>query len=157
MNLPLLHSLRQKLVSKYVWVICFVSLGRESFAGSRSETANGRGAGVKPHTKFAALAIVMIASSSVVEAQDGRPTTARPPGTTQGPWTSVKPGNSESRCSPGEYAVGIEVEVAPPGQNPAPGAFHDSALSADVTVSNYLSASPTRPVRRTEITHRPAP
>ena len=121
MNLPLLHSLRQKLVSKYVWVICFVSLGRESFAGSRSETANGRGARVKPHTKFAALAIVMIASSSVVEAQDGRPTTASPPGTTQGPWTSVKPGNSESRCSPGEYAVGIEVEVAPPGAKPCAG------------------------------------
>jgi hypothetical protein len=70
---------------------------------------------VKPHTKFAALAIVLIASSSVVEAQDGRSTTASPPGTTQGPWTSVKPGNSESRCGPGEYAVGIEVEVAPPG------------------------------------------
>jgi hypothetical protein len=37
-----------------------------------------------------------------------------------------------------------------PGQNPAPGAFQDSALSADVTVSNYLSASPTRLVRRAE-------
>jgi hypothetical protein len=41
-------------------------------------------------------------------------TTASPPGTTKGPWTSVKPGISESRCSPGEYAVGIEIEVAPP-------------------------------------------
>jgi hypothetical protein len=121
MNLPLLHSLRQKLISKYAWMICFVSIGRESFAGSRSEIANGRGAGVKPHTKFAALAIVMIASSSVVEAQDGRRTTASPPGTTQGPWTSVKPGNSESRCRPGEYAVGIEVEVAPPGAKPCAG------------------------------------
>src|SRR5258708_24963360 len=79
MNLPLLHSLRQKLVSKYAWMICFVSIGRESFADSRSEIANERGAGVKPHTKFAALAIVMIASSSVVEAHDGRPTTASPP------------------------------------------------------------------------------
>jgi hypothetical protein len=79
------------------------------------------GAGVKPHTKFAALAIVMIASSSVVEAQDGRPTTASPPGTTQEPWTSVKPGNSESRCGPGEYVVGIEVEVAPPRAKPCAG------------------------------------
>src|SRR6476620_6910760 len=76
--------------------------------------ANGRRAGVKPHTKIAALAIAMIASSSGVEAQDGRPTTASPSGTTQGPWTSVRPGNSESRCRPGEYAVGIEVG-APPG------------------------------------------
>ena len=122
MNLPLLHSLRQGFVSKYAWIICFVSIGPESFAGRRGEIANGRGAGVKPHTKSAALAIVMIASSSVVEAQeDGRPSTASPPGTTQGPWTSVKPGNSESRCSPGEYAVGIEVEVAPPGPKPCAG------------------------------------
>ena len=122
MNLPLLHSLRQGFVSKYAWIICFVSIGPESFAGRRDEIANGRGAGVKPHTKSAALAIVMIASSSVVEAQeDGRPSTASPPGTTQGPWTTVKPGNSESRCSPGEYAVGIEVEVAPPGAKPCAG------------------------------------
>ena len=90
MNLPLLHSLRQGFVSKYAWIICFVSIGPESFAGRRGEIANERGAGVKPHTKSAALAIVMIASSSVVEAQeDGRPSTASPPGTTQGPWTSV--------------------------------------------------------------------
>ena len=76
---------------------------------------------MKPHIKLAALAIVMIVSSSVVDAQEGRPTTASPPGTTQGPWTSVKPGNSESHCNPGEYAVGIEVEVAAPGAKPCAG------------------------------------
>ena len=42
-----------------------------------------------------------------------------------------------------------------PAQNPVPRAFQDSALSADVTVSNYLSASPTRLVRRAEITQVP--
>jgi hypothetical protein len=76
---------------------------------------------MKSHIKLAALAIVMIVSSSVVDAQEGRPTTASPPGTTQGPWTSVKPGNSGSHCSPGEYAVGVEVEVAPPGRKPCAG------------------------------------
>ncbi len=76
---------------------------------------------MKSHIKLAALAIVMIVWSSVVDAQEGRPTTASPPGTTQGPWTSVKPGNSGSHCSPGEYAVGVEVEVAPPGGKPCAG------------------------------------
>jgi hypothetical protein len=69
---------------------------------------------MKPHTKIAALAVVMIAST-VVNAQDSRPTDSESAWhTTQGAWTSVQPGNSESRCSPGELAVGIEVEVAPP-------------------------------------------
>jgi hypothetical protein len=49
---------------------------------------------------------------------NGCPSDGEPPGTTQGPWTSVKPGNSGSYCSPGEYAVGIEVEVAPSGTGP---------------------------------------
>jgi hypothetical protein len=76
---------------------------------------------VKPHTKIAALAVVIIAST-VVNAQDSRPTDGESAWhTTQGPWTSVKPGNSESRCSPGEFAVGIEVEVAPPGSKPCAG------------------------------------
>jgi len=76
---------------------------------------------VKPHTKIAALAVVMIAST-VVNARDSRPTDGDSAWrTTQGPWTSVKPGNSESRCSPGEYAVGIEVEVVPPGAKPCAG------------------------------------
>ena len=76
---------------------------------------------MKLHTKLAVLLISMIVSNSVVDAQDGRPTPANPPGTTQGPWTSVKPGNSESRCGPGEYAVGIEVEVASARAKPCTG------------------------------------
>ena len=76
---------------------------------------------MKPHTKIAALAVVMIAST-VVNAQDSRPTDGESAWhTTQGPWTSVKPGNSESRCSPGEYAVGIEVEVASARAKPCTG------------------------------------
>jgi hypothetical protein len=51
--------------------------------------------------------------------------------------------------------LGSRLKSRRPGQNPAPGAFQDSALSANVTVSNYLSASPTRLVRRAEITHGP--
>ena len=143
MNLPLLHSLGQTLISYYAWMICFVSIGRESFACRRSEIANGRGAGVKPHTKFAAVAIVMIASSSVVEAQDGRPTTASSPGTTRGPWTSVKPGNSESRCGAGEYAVGIEVEVAPRGAKPCAGCV--SRLPRYLPALRYLIICRLRP------------
>ncbi len=44
---------------------------------------------MKSHIKLAALAIVMIVSSSLVDAQEGRPTTASPPGTTQGPGESA--------------------------------------------------------------------
>jgi hypothetical protein len=69
---------------------------------------------MKPHLLVAALAIILIASSSFADAQTASPT-ANPPGMTQGPWTSAKPGNSKSQCSPGEYAVGIEVEGAPSG------------------------------------------
>ena len=68
---------------------------------------------MKPCMLLAALAVIMIAWTSVADAQTATPT-ANPPGITQGPWTSAKPGNSKSQCSPGEYAVGIEVEGAPP-------------------------------------------
>jgi len=68
---------------------------------------------VKPLVKLIALAVITIAPNAGARAQTAAPATAIPPGTTQGPWTSVKPGNSGSYCSPGEYAVGIEVEVAP--------------------------------------------
>ena len=73
---------------------------------------------MKPLVKFVALAVITIASNAGAHAQTAAPATAIPPGTTQGPWTSVKPGNSGSYCSPGEYAVGFEVEVAPAGAGP---------------------------------------
>jgi hypothetical protein len=73
---------------------------------------------VKPPMKLVALAVIIIASNAGNHAQTAAPATASPPGATQGPWTSVKPGNSGSYCSPGEYAVGIEVEVAPSGTGP---------------------------------------
>jgi len=73
---------------------------------------------VKPLVKLVALAVITIASNAGAHAQTAAPATASPPGTTQGPWTSIKPGNSESYCSAGEYAVGIEVEVAPSGTGP---------------------------------------
>ena len=69
---------------------------------------------MKPHIILAASTLIMIASSSLADAQTAAPT-GNPPGITQGPWTSAKPGNSKSQCSPGEYAVGIEVEGAPSG------------------------------------------
>ena len=70
---------------------------------------------MKPRIILAASALIMIASSFAANAQTTAPTTANPPGITQGPWTSAKPGNSKSQCSPGEYVVGIEVEGAPSG------------------------------------------
>jgi hypothetical protein len=70
---------------------------------------------VKPLVKLVALVVITIAPNVGAHAQVAAPATASPPGTTQGPWTSVKPGNSGSYCSPGEYTVGIEVEVAPSG------------------------------------------
>ena len=73
---------------------------------------------MKPPVKRFALAVIIIASNAGARAQTAAPATAIPLGTTQGPWTSVKPGNSGSYCSPGEYAVGIEVEVAPSGTGP---------------------------------------
>ncbi len=82
-------------------------------ARSRAETVT-----VKPLVKLVVLAAIIIASNAGAHAQTAAPATAIPPGTTQGPWTSVKPGNSGSYCSPGEYAVGIEVEVAPSGTAP---------------------------------------
>ena len=75
---------------------------------------------MKPYMLLAALAVIMIALSCVADAQTAIPT-ANPPGITQGPGTSAKPGNSKSQCSPGEYAVGIEVEGAPPGAKPCIG------------------------------------
>jgi hypothetical protein len=69
---------------------------------------------VKPHIILTVSTLIMIASS-FADAQTAAPTTTTPPGITQGPWTSTKPGNSKSQCSPGEYAVGIEVEGAPSG------------------------------------------
>jgi hypothetical protein len=75
---------------------------------------------MKPYMLLAALAVIMIALSRVADAQTATPT-ANPSGITQGPWTSAKPGNSKSQCSPGEYAVGIEVEGAPPGAKPCVG------------------------------------
>jgi hypothetical protein len=92
---------------------------------------------MKPYMLLAALAVIMIALSRVADAQTATPT-ANPPGITQGPWTSAKPGNSKSQCSPGEYAVGIEVEGAPPGAKPVSGAFQGSESSAYVTVSNLF-------------------
>lgn len=76
---------------------------------------------MKPYMKLATLAVIMIASSSVADAQTAAPATANPPGITQGPWTSARPGNSKSQCGPGEYAIGIEVEGAPSGAKPCAG------------------------------------
>ena len=73
---------------------------------------------VKPLVKLVALTVIILAPNVSAHAQTAAPATAIPPGTTQGPWTSVKPGNSGSYCSPGEYAVGFEVEVAPSGAGP---------------------------------------
>jgi hypothetical protein len=73
---------------------------------------------VQPLVKLVTIAVIIIASTAGAHAQMAAPVTAIPPGTTQGPWTSVKPGNSGSYCSPGEYAVGFEVEVAPSGTGP---------------------------------------
>lgn len=73
---------------------------------------------VKQLVKLVALAVITIAPNAGAHAQTAAPAAANPPGTTQGPWTSVKPGNSGSYCSPGEYAVGFEVEVARPGTGP---------------------------------------
>lgn len=64
------------------------------------------------------LTVISIELNAGAHAQAAAPATAIPPGTTQGPWTSPKPGNSGSYCSPGEYAVGFEVEVAPAGAGP---------------------------------------
>ena len=69
---------------------------------------------MKPHIILAASTLIMIASS-FADAQTAAPTTTTPPGITQGPWTSAKPGNSKSQCSAGEYAIGMEVEGAPSG------------------------------------------
>jgi hypothetical protein len=75
---------------------------------------------VKPLVIVLALAVITIAPHAGAHAQTAAPApaTAAPPGTTQGPWTSAKPGNSGSYCSPGESAVGFEVEVAPAGAGP---------------------------------------
>jgi hypothetical protein len=73
---------------------------------------------VKPLAKLVALAVIIIALNAGAHAQTAAPATAAPAGTTQGPWTSARPGNSGSYCSPGEYAVGFEVEVAPAGAGP---------------------------------------
>ena len=73
---------------------------------------------MQPLVKLVALAVITIAPNVGAHAQTAAPATAIPPGTTQGPWTSVKPGNSRSYCSAGEYAVGIEVEVVPSGTSP---------------------------------------
>ena len=54
---------------------------------------------MKPLVKLVALAVIIIAPNAGARAQTAAPATAIPPGTTQGPWTSVKPGNS------GSYAV----------------------------------------------------
>ena len=73
---------------------------------------------MKSLAKRVALAIITIAPNVGARAQTAVPPTAVPSGTTQGAWTSAKPGNSGSYCSPGEYAVGIEVEVEPSGTAP---------------------------------------
>jgi hypothetical protein len=64
------------------------------------------------------LIVIAIEPNAGAHAQTAAPATAIPPGTTPGPWTSVQPGNSGSYCSPGEYAVGFEVEVAPARAGP---------------------------------------
>lgn len=70
---------------------------------------------MKPLVIVLALAVIAVGPYAGAHAQTAAPSTAVPAGTTQGPWTSPKPGNSGSYCSPGEYAVGFEVEVAPAG------------------------------------------
>ena len=67
---------------------------------------------------FLVLIVIAIKPNAGAHAQTAVPATANSPGTTQGPWTSVKPGSSGSYCSPGEYAVGFEVEVAPARAGP---------------------------------------
>jgi hypothetical protein len=63
------------------------------------------------HMILAASVIFTIASSFAAGAQTPAPATTNPPGITQGPWTSGNPGSSRSQCNPGEYVVGMEVEV----------------------------------------------
>jgi hypothetical protein len=92
--------------------------GDESFVSFPAEPSGDGRATVQPLVKFAAIVVIIIASNAGAHAQTAAPATAIPAGTTQGPWTSVKPGNSGSYCSAGEYAVGIEVEVAPSGTGP---------------------------------------
>jgi hypothetical protein len=79
---------------------------------------SGPGGSVKPLVIVLALAVITIAPHAGAHAQTAAPATAVPPGTTQAPWTSTKPGNSGSYCGLGEYAVGFEVEVAPAGAGP---------------------------------------
>jgi len=88
------------------------------FVSCRAKPSGDGKAAVKPLVKLVALAAITMALDAGAHAQTASPATAIPPGTTQGPWTSAKPGNSGSYCGPGEYAVGIEVEVAPPGAGP---------------------------------------
>ena len=83
------------------------------FVSCRAKPSGDGKAAVKPLVKLVALAAITMALDAGAHAQTATPATAIPPGTTQGPWTSAKPGNSGSYCGPGEYAVGIEVEVAP--------------------------------------------
>ena len=87
-----------------------------SFVSCRAKPSEDGKAAVKPLVKL--VAAITMALDAGAHAQTASPATAIPPGTTQGPWTSAKPGNSGSYCGPGEYAVGIEVEVAPPGAGP---------------------------------------
>lgn len=89
-----------------------------SFASCRAKPSGDGRAAVKPLVKLVALAAITMALDAGAHAQTATPATAIPLGTTQGPWTSTKPGNSGSYCSPGEYAVGFEVEVAPSGTGP---------------------------------------
>ena len=73
---------------------------------------------MKPLVTSFALAIVVMTLDTGVHAQTAAPPDVAPSGTTRGPWTSAKPGNSASYCGPGEYAVGFEVEVASAGATP---------------------------------------
>ena len=87
-----------------------------SFVSCRAKPSEDGKAAVKPLVKL--VAAITMALDAGAHAQTASPATAIPPGTTQGPWTSVKSGSSGSYCSAGEYAVGIEVEVAPAGAGP---------------------------------------
>jgi hypothetical protein len=72
---------------------------------------------------LAASALFMIASSFAADAQTAAPAAATPPGIRQGPWISATPGNSKSQCNPGEYVVGMELEVTPSGAKRRVGSF----------------------------------
>ena len=119
------------------WVPDWRALEATNFVACRADPSGDGRVIVKPLVRFVALIVIIVGSNAGAHAQTAAPATAIPPGTTQGPWTSAKPGNSGSYCVRVSMPLVSRSRLHRLGQVPVLSAFPDFGSFAGVTGSDH--------------------